>query len=72
MTLLNAVINSEYIIDSVDDILVPRAYALGWFPKVSITLLRYAPLGDPVQVRIGPSTFSIRKAEASHIHIKKK
>jgi len=44
-------------------------YALGIFPGVEIKVLRQAPLGDPLQVRVGPSLLSIRKRDAAFIDV---
>ena len=46
-----------------------KLYALGIFPGVEIKVLREAPLGDPLQVRVGPSLLSIRKRDAAHIDV---
>lgn len=41
-----------------------RLYALGLYPGASVDVLRYAPAGDPMQVRVGGTLLSIRKQEA--------
>ena len=46
-----------------------RLYALGIIPGSRLEILRQAPLGDPVQVRVGGSYISIRKAEAEVITV---
>ena len=46
-----------------------RLYALGVIPGSRLQVLRIAPLGDPMQVRVGGSYISIRKAEADTISI---
>ena len=46
-----------------------RLYALGLYPGAMLTLLRFAPAGDPMQVRVGHSLVSIRRSEADLIHI---
>ena len=46
-----------------------RLYALGFVPGAKITTLRVAPLGDPMQVRVGGSSVSIRRREASAIQL---
>lgn len=46
-----------------------RLYALGVIPGSLITVLRLAPLGDPLQVRVGGSFLSIRKSEADAISV---
>ena len=46
-----------------------RLYALGFMPGAKITTLRVAPLGDPMQVRVGGSSVSIRRREASAIQL---
>jgi ferrous iron transport protein A len=46
-----------------------RLYALGIIPGSAIELLRFAPLGDPMQVKVGGSFVSIRKSEAKIITV---
>ena len=51
--------------ESVSIELQSKLYALGIFPGVEIKVLRQAPLGDPLQVRVGPSPFKYPKANVS-------
>ena len=44
-----------------------RLYALGLVPGAQITRLRTAPLGDPLQVRVGGSALSIRACDATAV-----
>ena len=46
-----------------------RLYALGLYPGIEIEVLRFAPAGDPVQVRTGATLLSIRKHEARLITV---
>lgn len=46
-----------------------RLYALGIFPGALVDVLRRAPLGDPLQVKMGHSLVSIRKQEARAIEV---
>jgi len=46
-----------------------RLYALGVYPGVLVDVLRFAPTGDPIQIRIGSSLLSIRKSEAKLISV---
>lgn len=46
-----------------------RLYALGVFPGVKIEVLRKAPMGDPIQLKVGQTLISIRKLEAAAIQI---
>ncbi|MEJ6516161.1 MAG: FeoA family protein [Pseudomonadales bacterium] len=46
-----------------------RLYALGVYPGVKLDVLRFAPTGDPMQVRVGGTLISIRKQEAEHIFV---
>ncbi len=47
-----------------------RLYALGIIPGIALEILRFAPLGDPMQVKAGSSFISIRKQEAHAILVK--
>ncbi|MEQ8407713.1 MAG: FeoA family protein [Gammaproteobacteria bacterium] len=44
-----------------------RLFALGVIPGSALEVLRFAPLGDPMQVKVSGSYISIRKAEAEII-----
>jgi ferrous iron transport protein A len=46
-----------------------RLYALGIIPGTALQILRFAPLGDPMQVKVGTSFVSIRKQEAKSIFV---
>ena len=46
-----------------------RLYALGLYPGVEVSVLRFAPAGDPIQLRVGTTLLSIRKQEAAEIVI---
>ncbi len=46
-----------------------RLYALGVIPGSAIEILRFAPLGDPMQVKVGTSFLSIRRSEAEIIQV---
>ena len=44
-----------------------RLFALGVIPGSALEVLRFAPRGDPMQVKVSGSYISIRKAEAEII-----
>ena len=46
-----------------------RLYALGVYPGVIVDVLRFAPTGDPIQIKIGGTLLSIRKSEAQLIQV---
>lgn len=46
-----------------------RLHRMGVIPGAEATLLRTAPLGDPMQVRIGGTLLSIRKRDAHQIQV---
>ncbi len=46
-----------------------RLYALGVIPGSALEILRIAPLGDPMQVKVGSSFISIRRSEADIIKV---
>lgn len=52
-----------------DSELQSRLYALGLYPGIEVEVLRFAPVGDPIQVRAGSTLLSIRKSEASAIEV---
>lgn len=46
-----------------------RLYALGLYPGVEVVVLRFAPAGDPIQIKVGSTLLSIRKKEASRVAV---
>jgi len=48
-----------------------RMYALGIIPGTALQILRFAPMGDPMQIKVGSSFVSIRKQEASAVIVDK-
>jgi len=48
---------------------IHRLLTLGIFPGVKLQLLRRAPLGDPMQLKVGQSLVSLRSADASVVEI---
>ncbi len=52
-----------------DPDLQTRLYALGLFPGVELEVLHQAPLGDPMQIRLGTALLSVRRRDAEFIEI---
>jgi len=46
-----------------------RLREMGVLPGVAITLMRTAPLGDPLEIKIRGYNLTLRKAEAEHIMV---
>jgi ferrous iron transport protein A len=46
-----------------------RLMELGLVPGTEIAVIRHAPLGDPVELRVRGAHFSIRLSEAERIHV---
>ncbi len=46
-----------------------RLHRMGVIPGAEATVLRTAPLGDPMQVKIEGTTLSIRKRDAIQIQV---
>ena len=44
-----------------------RLREMGLLPGVTITLVRAAPMGDPLEIKIRSSHLTLRKTEAEHI-----
>lgn len=52
-----------------DPALVQRLYELGFIEGETIEVVALAPLGDPIEIRLGNTRLSLRKAEASGISV---
>jgi ferrous iron transport protein A len=46
-----------------------RLMELGLVPGTSVEVVRRAPLGDPVELRLRQGHLSIRRSEALNIHV---
>ena len=44
-----------------------RLREMGLLPGTQITLVRLAPMGDPIEIKIRSSHLTLRKSEAEHI-----
>jgi ferrous iron transport protein A len=53
-----------------------RAYrkkllAMGLTPGIELSVVRVAPMGDPVEVRVRGTSVSLRKGEAEALHVER-
>lgn len=48
-----------------------RLLAMGLTPGTAFTITRFAPLGDPVEIKIRGFSLSLRKAEAAALVVEK-
>jgi Fe2+ transport system protein FeoA len=46
-----------------------RLREMGVLPGVSITLLRTAPFGDPLEIQVRGYNLTLRKSEAEHVQV---
>jgi ferrous iron transport protein A len=46
-----------------------RLMELGFVPGTRVEVVRYAPFGDPVELRIRRVHVSVRSTETRHIHV---
>lgn len=49
--------------------LVQRLYEFGLFEGEEFEVLALAPLGDPIEIRLGNTRLSLRKSEAAGISV---
>ncbi len=52
-----------------DSALLRRLLSLGVRPGAEVELLRRAPLGDPLEVKIRGTLLSIRNSEAARVYV---
>jgi ferrous iron transport protein A len=52
-----------------DPVVVRRLMELGLVPGTEVEVVRYAPLRDPVELRVRGVHLSIRRSEAARIHV---
>jgi len=48
-----------------------RLLDMGVLPGTHIQMIRHAPLGDPIDIKVKGCHISLRKSEAAHITVKK-
>ena len=53
-----------------DPALVQRLSELGLFEGEPVELVAVAPLGDPLEIRVGYTCLSVRKAEAESVTVR--
>ena len=56
---------------SAGTVLRKKFLAMGILPGVIVEMIRHAPLGDPIALKIKGYHLSIRKSEAKHILVEK-
>jgi len=52
-----------------EDALVQRLMEMGLFEGEDIEVIRLAPLGDPIEIRLGDYHLSLRRSEAARVRI---
>jgi ferrous iron transport protein A len=61
---------AEVLAVSGDPNLVQRLYEFGLLEGESVELVAIAPLGDPIEIRLGNTRLTLRKAEAAGITVR--
>jgi ferrous iron transport protein A len=52
-----------------DGVLLQRLMEMGMLEGDEVELLGFAPLGDPIEVRLGDSRLSLRRADAARVEV---
>ena len=53
-----------------DDVLVQRLLEMGLFEGEAVEVVGFAPLGDPMELRLRDYRLSLRRAEAARVLVK--
>lgn len=61
---------AEVLSLSGDPNLVQRLYEFGLLEGETVELVAIAPLGDPIEIRLGNTRLTLRKAEAAGIQVR--
>lgn len=70
MTLKDAKVGETVRIDSVEESeLKPRLLTMGLIPGTRVEILRSAPLGDPIAIRLRAYNLALRKDDAEKIQV---
>lgn len=46
-----------------------RLREMGLLPGTTVTLVRTAPLGDPIEIKVRGYSLTLRKSEAAHVTV---
>ncbi|CAM3021584.1 FeoA family protein [Rariglobus hedericola] len=46
-----------------------RLREMGMLPGTTVTLVRTAPLGDPIEIKVRGYNLTLRKSEADHVKV---
>lgn len=70
-TLDRLAVGQTAIIDKVggDPAVAQRLGEFGLFEGEQIEMVGFAPLGDPIEIKIGNTRLSLRKSEANGVHV---
>ena len=70
-TLDHLLVGQSARIDAIEgnDSLVQRMLEMGVFEGEEIEVLGFAPLGDPMEIRLQDYRLSLRRAEAARVHV---
>lgn len=52
-----------------DEQVARRLMELGLVPGTRVEVIRRAPLGDPIEIRLRQIHLSLRHSEATHVHV---
>ena len=53
------------------DVLIQRLMEMGLLDGEEVEVLGFAPLGDPMEVRVGDGRRSLRRAEAARVRVER-
>jgi ferrous iron transport protein A len=53
------------------DVLIQRLMEMGLFEGEQVEVLGFAPLGDPMEVRVGDGRLSLRRNEAARVRVER-
>lgn len=52
-----------------DETLQQRMFEMGLMPGTEVQVIRYAPLGDPIEIKVMGYSLSLRKSEARNVSV---
>ncbi len=66
-------IGKDAIIESVDSddaVLRQHIFDMGLTPGIEVTMMKYAPMGDPLEIRLRGYQLTLRRADAARIEVR--
>jgi len=72
LTLDKLLAGQTALVEAIDgqDAIVQRLYEMGLLEGTSIEVIGFAPMGDPIEIRLQDFRLSLRRSEAARVQVR--